>query len=416
MYINHKPNKIFSVQKSRRKISTLDKILLRGSVGLSAIVLGATLSYSLSKTPEYFASAKKTFSNYSTITNSPLNPEEPILDLTKKEKKIESVEPIIEKKKSLGEKIIYEESRRSNTVQKPNISIKPTQNINKRNLDDLALVQYKKGEINHSTFLTYERSKKYLPEINKIEKVIKLDLKSLIGAESDFNPNLVSKAGAYGLAQLMKGTVKYTNDRMALDKKILYTLLDPKKLDSLKISNYTTDTKNLDLALLGATRTDLDKITKAYEISENDIKEVIIPRYLKSKELFPNYSIDINKTRNDPNYNIRVGGLILLSNHLELSSKRLVKTGSELKYVTCSRQTLENNPKFQAFNIIDSYAAYNAGVNNPLKLCKQEAEKGRFGTHQQKYYAETKTHKKRVNEYYRKFADLEKRGLLAYNK
>lgn len=414
MNIYHKPTKIFSIQNNKnnriKKHNLVDILnntpVKKIALGLSSITMGALMLYGVTKT------TKKYFKKSEIITEQAINKKiiEPVND-TKQDNTNNKIQY-----SSIDDKLSNNTNNNSYSVPYSNYHTKlKSKKVNDNSeirRDRLANHNYKLGKLSNREFSIYKRSKPYIKTIIETEKIIGLDIKSLAGAESDFKPNVVSPRGAYGLMQITKSTVETTKKKMASDKKILYSLFDSRKVDQLKISNYTSDLENLELDSLGFKKQNFNKISKNHNLTEEDIKSIILPRYLKNKELFPNYTIDINRSKTDPHYNIKVGSSILLSEYLVLSSQRIVKDGNKYRYVTCSRAKLENYPQFQAFKINDSYAAYNAGQGHLLRICEEEAKKGRFGNLSKQYYLETQSHKNKIDQHKVAFNNLQRYGLL----
>ncbi len=282
--------------------------------------------------------------------------------------------------------------------------------------------------------VAYNRIVPFYDDIKEIEAITFLTgFKYVVGAESDFIPGRVSKRDACNISQVLPSTVDSLINQMEDDKKILSKILDLNLVERIKLTNYFSDIDIINLDQLGFNEDEFLKIKKEKDDKNKDkqekyrrkdfqkeqIRSVILPRYLKTKELFPDYSIDKEKALFDPHYNLRVGGANHLSNYLELSSLQLIKKivekdgeqTIEYKWIYRPRTFFNGRENLKAFTDADIMAAYNCGCGRIKKIYINSVKEGHYGI-SERLYAETKTHAKRIKVYAERFKKFFANNLL----
>ncbi|MDA3855268.1 MAG: transglycosylase SLT domain-containing protein [Candidatus Woesearchaeota archaeon] len=279
-----------------------------------------------------------------------------------------------------------------------------------KNGDSKAYDLYKNKKISEFALITYLRANPVIDILNESEAIFQTpEFKAIVGAESDFSPNAKSNAGAIGMAQMTKGKnggiegLLHTRKR---DNEIVNNMLNKDKVSKLSLENYFEDSTKINLNDLGLNKETL----KSYGISEIELSEVIIPRYLAMNEInFDKYTSE--SIKNNIRYNILAGNAHYFSGKLELSILSTVKKENPTRvfFEDVSRSELEKNLNNSAFlwNLDEfSQGAYNAGVNafrnKYLKLAKKDLyDTFRLASN------ETKIHRTRINKYKEAFNELE---------
>lgn len=294
------------------------------------------------------------------------------------------------------------------------------------NLESQARKLYAKKKLTYEEFITFQRVLPYWETLKNIESITLLKgLKYIIGAESDFIPGRTSNKDARNIGQILPDTIDSIISQMEYDKRILSETLDIALVEKIILTNYTTDIDRISLDSLGFKEEKFFEIKSARKDKKNEfqkekIRSVIIPRYLKTKELFPDYTINKEEALSNPHYNLRVAGAHHLSNYLELSSLQLIKKSVKNKqnklttvfgWVYRPRTFFDGQEQLKAFTENHIRAAYNCGSGNIKKLYEKDAKSGHYDI-SDNLFNETRGHAKRIDNYRKHFEVFYARRLL----